>query len=122
MRLISGGRFCAMALLFATLATPALALECPAPESGAVAGSIRESQATIDRLAALLATGDVANRVPELVADLRARHPTAGGAAIANYLISAYCPVVNRMTGLGEAEKQQRLSSFSSTALAFAGP
>lgn len=122
MRFIPQGRLCAAALLALCLATPALALNCPAPETGAAAGSIRESQAAIDRLSALLATGDVANRVPELVADMRTRHPTAGGAAIANYLITAYCPVVNRLTGLGEAEKQQRLSSFSSTALAFAGP
>lgn len=120
MRFAQRGLFAMLVAM--SLASPALALDCPAPETGAVAGSIRESQLAIDRLAGLLASGDVANRVPELVADLRSRHPTASGAAIANYLVTAYCPVVNRLAGLGEAEKRQRLSAFSSTALAFAGP
>jgi hypothetical protein len=29
-----------------------------------------------------------------------------------NYLVTAYCPVVNSLTGLSNGEKQARLSAF----------
>jgi hypothetical protein len=31
-----------------------------------------------------------------------------------NYLVTAYCPVVNNLTGLGDAERQARLDAFAS--------
>ncbi|WP_431285525.1 hypothetical protein ACQW02_12250 [Humitalea sp. 24SJ18S-53] len=113
----------AMAVLgLACAALPAAALDCPIPQPNATAGVIREPAAQIDRLAGLLGTGDVANRVPDIVRDLRQRYPAAGSADIVNYLVTAYCPVVNQLTGLGEAEKQARLAAFSSTVMAATGP
>jgi hypothetical protein len=48
------------------------------------------------------------------VADLRARYPGVENAEIVNYLATAYCPVVARMTGLGDREKQARVDRFVS--------
>lgn len=112
----------ATVLALASAALPAVALECPVPQPNAAPGVIRETPAQIDRLASLLGSGDVANRVPEIVRDLRQRFPAAGSAEIVNYLVTAYCPVVNQATGLGDAEKQARLAAFSSTVFSTTGP
>ena len=52
--------------------------------------------------------------VPEIVTQLRRRYPTAQDAEIADYLVTLYCPVVNRDAALSDAEKANRLSAFSS--------
>jgi len=51
--------------------------------------------------------------VPELVAELRRRHPGAGDAELVNYLVTAYCPVVARLSGLGDAERTARVDRFA---------
>jgi hypothetical protein len=62
----------------------------------------------------LLASGDLGNRFPVLVHDLRGRHPDVPASELVNYLVTAYCPVVNSLTGLGDAEKQARMDAFAS--------
>ena len=95
-------------------AGPALALECPAPQKLTGPGVLRETQAQINDTATLLATGDVGNRVPMIVADLRKRYPGVENAEVVNYLMAAYCPIVAALSGLSDAEKQARMDRFVS--------
>ena len=103
-------------VVFLTLAvsTPALALECPAANPLSRPGVIKETPAQIHALSSLLASGDAENRVGVTVADLRSRYPGVENAEIVNYLVTAYCRVVARMTGLGDGEKQARVDRFVS--------
>lgn len=92
------------------------AFECPAPQDRHGSGLLKETPAQIHRTAGLLASGDADNRVPEIVADLRKRHPGVRNAEIMNYLVTAYCPVVAQLSGLGDAEKQSRVDRFAEQA------
>jgi hypothetical protein len=96
------------------LAAPTHALECPAPQPLTRPGVLRETPAQIAGMSNLLATGDVSNRVTVIVRDLRARYPGVENAELMNYLMAAYCPIVARLSGLGETEKQARMDSFVS--------
>jgi hypothetical protein len=96
------------------LATPCMALECPAPEPAGTPDAIQETPAQISELSQVLASGDLGNRIPVLVHSLRSRHPNAATGDLVNYLVTAYCPIVNGLTGLSEGEKQARLSAFVS--------
>ena len=96
--------------------TSAGAFECPASQDQHGPGLLKETPAQIHGTASLLAAGDVDNRVPEIVADLRKRYPGVRNAEIMNYLVAAYCPVVARLSGLGDAEKQSRVDRFAEQA------
>lgn len=50
--------------------------------------------------------------IPLIEADLRARYPGVEDAEIVNYLVTAYCPVVNDMK-VSDADKQARMSRFT---------
>jgi len=91
-----------------------MALECPAPRPAGAPGTIQETPAQISELSQLLASGDLGNRIPVFVNELRSRHPNVPTGELVNYLVTAYCPVVNRLTGLSNGEKQARLSAFVS--------
>ncbi len=52
--------------------------------------------------------------MPDIIASLRQRHPGVGDAELENCMVTAYCPVVARLTGLSGAEKQARVSRFLS--------
>ena len=101
---------------FAFLAA-ARSWECPTPQDVSGPGVLRETPAQIQRTANLLASGDAGNRVPEIVADLRKRHPGVRNAALVNYLVTAYCPVVTRLSGLSDAEKRSRVDRFATQAI-----
>ncbi len=92
------------------------AFECPAPQDQHGPGLLGETPAQVHGTASLLASGDAGNRVPEIVADLRKRHPGVQNAEIMNYLVAAYCPVVARLSGLGDAEKQSQVDQFAEQA------
>ncbi len=94
----------------------AQAFECPAPQDQHDPGALKETRAQVRRTARLLGSGDAGNRVPEIVTRLRHRHPGVQNAELLNYLVTAYCPVVDRMSGLGDAEKKSRLDRFASQA------
>ena len=86
-------RFLGPGFAAAAIATSAVALECPRPQSVAKPGVLEEPEATIAAMAPALSGPDAARRAPELVARVRARYPTAQPAEIVNFLITAYCPV-----------------------------
>ncbi len=101
--------------LGAAFALPAAAQawECPTPQDVHGPGVLTETSVQIQGTADLLASGDAGNRVPEIVADLRKRHPGVRNAELVNYLVTAYCPVVARLSGLSDAEKRSRVDRFA---------
>jgi hypothetical protein len=89
------------------------ALECPKPQPTSRPAIIPESAVKIDDLSALLESGDDANRIRVLVQNLRQSYPAAENAEIVNYLVAAFCPMVNQLNGLGDAEKEGRIDAFT---------
>jgi hypothetical protein len=90
---------------------PAMGFECPEPQARTGAGVIEESQAEIDRLSAMLRTGDLDNRLELLARDLKDRYATADKAELTNFMVSAYCPVLAE-EGLSDSEKDAKLTEF----------
>ncbi len=111
-RAIASGPLLLVALL--GMSVPARAFECPAPETLTRPGVLKETRRQIADLTSVLASGDASNHMPAIVADLRRRYPGVKNAEVANYLLTAYCPAIARLSGLSEAEKQQRLDRFAS--------
>jgi len=98
----------------ASLTAPASALECPAPQPVAKPGVLQETPAQVKATGKVLSSGDVGQQTQAIIADLRKRYPQAENAELANYLITAYCPVVAGLPQLGEAEKKARMDQFVS--------
>ena len=96
------------------LSQSCMALECPAPQPAGAPGAIVETPEQIGELSQILGSGDLGNRIPVYVRDLKARHPNVSAGEIVNYLVTAYCPVVNALNGLGAAEQQSRMDAFAS--------
>jgi hypothetical protein len=94
------------------LAAPCVALECPTAQPAGAPGAIQETPAQISELSQVLASGDLGNRIPVFVRALHSRHPDAPTGELVNYLVTAYCPVVNSLTGLSDGEKQARMDAF----------
>jgi hypothetical protein len=89
----------------------ASAFECPAPQKLARPGVLKETSTQVAVVGQFLASGESSKTVPLVEADLRARYPNVENAEMINYIITAYCPVVNDMK-IGDAEKQARMSRF----------
>jgi hypothetical protein len=103
----------ALAGLLIWVAEPARALECPLPQPATTASVLKETQQSIQELSNLLAAQGT-GVVPEIVTQLRRKYPTAQDAEITNYLVTLYCPVVDKDAALSDAEKAARLGLFSS--------
>ena len=105
----------AMGLACAGFALPcaAQALDCPMSQAVHGPGVLKETPVQIAETGSLLASGDGANRAPEVVADLRKRYPGVGDAEIENYLVTAYCPVAAKLNGLSVAEQRARVDQFA---------
>lgn len=91
------------------------AFVCPLPQKGA-SEALPESVEKIKELSGLLASGDLDNRIHLIIADLRRRYPKADTAAIVDYLVTAYCPVVDAEQ-IGNEEKTEKVNNFSSDVL-----
>jgi hypothetical protein len=105
----------ALLVLVACLApaVPAQALDCPVAQPLKRPGVLQETPAQIAAVGKQLAAGDASDRVPAIVADLRARYPTAENAELVNYILTAYCPVVAALPGLNESQKRAQVESFA---------
>ena len=93
-------------------AARASALECPDPESVASRSVLQQTPAEIEATGKRLATGDPETTTAAVVADFRARYPNADAADLVNYVITAYCPVIDAVPTLTEAEKKARMDAF----------
>ncbi len=94
------------------LAQGAAALECPAPQPLSRPGVLRETPAQIAVLTAAFRTGDVRAKTVDIIAGLRAEHPSVEPAEIMNYLITAYCPVAANAPGLNDGQRQSEVDQF----------
>jgi len=108
---IKGLSFALIGVATLLVASPCVALECPAPHPDA-RGALKETPERTATTGTELAEkgADAADRV---IADLRARHPTATSSEIMNYLITAYCPVINRQTRISEVQKREKIEAFN---------
>ena len=88
---------------------------CPLPQKGAP-GVLPESPEKIKELSGLLGSGDLDNRIHLIIADLHRQYPKADMAAIVNYLVTAYCPVVDAEE-IGDDAKTEKVNAFSSEVL-----
>ncbi len=106
---------CGLALALLGFGAHAFAFECPEPQ-GASPFELKETKQQQRQLSQLLATGDLENRLGEIIAGLRKRHPDAPRYEIVNYLVGAYCPVVKAMPDVSDAAKTQKIAQFAETA------
>lgn len=95
------------------LAQPGSAIECPEPQARGFPRVIPEPAQEIAELSALLASGDIENRVEVIAQDLRQKYPNVDATELTNFMITAYCPVVAADQGLSESERRERLDGFS---------
>jgi hypothetical protein len=110
------GVACGLLVLTASLliSPPSWAFECRAPPAVARPGALKETPARTRMLARFLRRDDPGNSAPLIVAVLRGRYPDVADAEVLDYLMTAYCPVVARLSGLGEAAKRTRMRLFAS--------
>ncbi len=97
-------------------AIPEKGLDCPNPESGSLDGTIRETAAQIKQAGQFLRSGGEA-AIAELGTTLATRHPGVSRFAKVNYMVTAYCTIVDAGDGNVNA-KHKRLSTFSARAAA----
>ena len=91
---------------------PADALECPAAQSTSQHGVLQETRHTIAlRAHTLKAIGSAA--IPGMIYNLRIKYPGSTNSEITNYLITAYCPVVNQKSGVSNEQKRALLARFA---------
>lgn len=83
---------------------------CPTPQSGEVAGTIRETSSDIASTAERLSGGNE-SAISEIAAELRTAHPSASDSAIVNYLVTAYCSTLE--AGEPARDKKAALMQFS---------
>ena len=95
-------------------------IECPTPESGKLAGTVRESAAQIAAVGHQLHYGDK-GAIGEVTAAVRRRHPDADRGAMINYLITAYCPDLNSDGALDLRGRRRAMESFAKQAEAAVG-
>jgi len=90
-------------------------LECSKAQPTGSAGLERETPAQIADVGARVSGGGE-NAVAEIASEVRARNPRASKGEIVNYLVTAYCPQVDRKTGLDVAAKRAELRAFAARA------
>jgi hypothetical protein len=115
----TAGAMAAGAALLLCATAPSRALDCPVPQAAGQAGVIAETPDQIRELSKVFAAGGGGAQIPVMVAELQKRYPDAEAAAVANYLITAYCPSVRDAANLSEAEKTEKLSAFAKQVLKY---
>lgn len=110
-------RVTAYGLALAVLGTAgsALGFECPEPQASS-AFVLKETAQQQEQFSRLLASGDVENRLGEIVTDLSKRHPEASRVELVNYLVGAYCPAVAVMPDVSDEVKTQKVRQFAESA------
>lgn len=99
--------------IMAALPATAQSMTCPSPHPASGPGVLKESSVQLAETGSYLASSMDANRVPEVVADLRKRYPGVSNAEVENYLVAAYCPEVAKLNGLTMGEQTARVQLFS---------
>ena len=108
----------AVILITTRAAGTASALECPRPILKSSAGVIIETSTDIVASSRILAEGG-SNAISTMVSQLRQRNLRSSDGAILNYVLTAYRPAMNRMSGVSECQKRAKLKAFEHRALAY---
>ncbi len=87
-------------------------IECAVAKVDQAVGSLQEAPAQTKALTDGLGRGSE-NEITGTAARIRARHPGATEDQIVNYLVTAYCPTINRNGALDKTGKQQAMQSFA---------
>lgn len=90
-------------------------ITCPLPQLGENGGDLFESPQAIAAAGARLRSGSE-NAILEIAGQVRTRQPNASRAEIVNYLVTAYCPEVNRRGALDASAKRDAVRAFASRA------
>lgn len=93
-----------------TVKTTATGLDCPVAYVATT--GLAPTEKGSQELSGLLAAQGMAV-VPDIVSQVKSRFPEANGAEITNYMLTLYCPVINRNAALSDAEKRSRMLEFS---------
>lgn len=114
---IGAGSALVLALL-SFCALPAAAAEgaftCPAPQAATTGSAIKETPAEIADIASTLAGPEKENAILVAADKLKKAHPNATKDEMINYMLTAYCPLVAKDTGLSQSEKRGRMDRFAS--------
>ena len=106
----------AVALAMVAIPCTAGALECPSPKPATTPTAIKEPKQLIENYSDLLrAQGDKA--ITKIVSSVRTKHPGASDAEITNFVVTIYCPVLQKNSALSEPEKRARLKRVSTKLL-----
>lgn len=87
-------------------------IECPTLQNGQIAGTVKESASQVASAGQLLYYGN-GNAVTEVAASFRKRHPDASKGAVINYLLTAYCPLLNADRALDQNGRREAMKSFA---------
>jgi hypothetical protein len=92
-------------------ASVANAMECPRPHAQSSGDVIKETKRTIAQLSTTFSERGTGS-IPTIIFALRQKYPNVTDAELSNYLITAYCPAVNRKFALSDSEKRAELKRF----------
>lgn len=114
---VGAGSALVLALL-SFCALPARAAEgaftCPAPEALTTSSAIQETPADVADVTSALAGPERENAILVVADKLKKAHPRATKDEVINYMLTAYCPLVAKDTGLSQSEKRGRMDRFAS--------
>jgi hypothetical protein len=92
-------------------ATSAHALECPELSATRIAGL--DDTANEKVLSGLRGVINGQSELPAIVAFVRSQSPGVGAAAVTNYLIGAYCPMIAARSDIDETAKARAVETFA---------
>jgi hypothetical protein len=95
------------------LAAPAAAFDCPASQPTSHPGVIKETPEQMAAFVAGFGQGGLDGNISNAIAKLRERYPGAESAELVNYLVTAYCPVVEKLPILTDTDKTGRMRVFA---------
>ena len=87
---------------------------CPEIQPHTTRVARKETAADVAHASVALSGPAPENAIRAIAADLKRKHPQVGSAEIVNYLLTSYCPLVKKESGLSDRERRERMDRFSS--------
>jgi hypothetical protein len=95
-------------------------LECPELSAIRIAGLDDAANEKVLRELRGVINGQ--SQLPTIVAFVRSQAPSVGAAAVTNYLIGAYCPMIAARSDLDETAKTGAVGAFATQVCRTCGP
>ena len=86
------------------------AFACPLVKETVIKETMQERNLVTDALK----SPERENTITVFMRELKQKYPSANNTDIVDYLMSAYCPLVEKQADLSASEKRARMDSFSS--------